>query len=201
MNENEAREWVASRVQLEALAHLNQFVAWVIEENSRQNLISPTTIALIWQRHVADSLQLLDLARGANGPWLDIGSGGGFPGMVLAIAGARPMLLVEPRKRRAAFLQACVDRLGLEEVTVAPRPVEQVMVEAGVITARAVASVEKLLQAAAHCCTPATRWLLPRGSAGLDNLAVLAASVKMVFHVEQSLTEPRSSIVLLDGCP
>lgn len=200
MTEEEAEHWVAGQVDAAALRQLRLFASWVVEENAHQNLISPATVPVIWQRHIADSLQLLRLGNGGS-RWLDIGSGGGFPGMVLAIAGAAPLTLVEPRKRRAAFLESCVERLNLSRVSIVARKIEQVDAEADVITARAVASVDRLIQAAAQCCTSNTRWLLPRGSTRLDEQLTNLTSMKMVFHVEQSLTQPLSSILILEGCP
>ncbi len=198
MTEDEARDWTRSRTTVEQFERLEAFVGRVIEENSRQNLISPASIPAIWTRHVVDSLQLRDLG-GAGGRWLDIGTGGGFPGMVLAIAGCRPMLLVEPRRKRAEFLQDGVAWLGLSDVSVAASKVEQIEWVADVITARAVASVEKLLLAAAHCATTKTRWLLPRGTVDAATLPSLSARHQLVFHVEQSLTHSDSAILILDG--
>lgn len=199
MTEEEARDWVRGRVDAAAFDRLERFVELVIAENERQNLISPATIATIWERHVVDSLQLLDIVSAGAGRWLDIGTGGGFPGMVLAIAGAQPMLMVEPRRKRATFLGECVTELGLANAKVATCKVEQVDWTADVITARAVASVEKLLLAAAHCATTSTRWLLPRGTVDVASLPALCARHHLVFHVKQSLTHPDSSIIFFSS--
>lgn len=195
MTEEEARDWAKGQVDATAFAKLERFVDLVVAENERQNLISPATVATIWERHVVDSLQLLTIVPGDAGRWLDIGTGGGFPGMVLAIAGAQPILMVEPRRKRAEFLSACVAELELADARVAARKVEQVEWTADVITARAVASVENLLLAAAHCATTSTRWLLPRGTVDMASLPALCARHQLVFHVKQSLTHPDSSII------
>ena len=197
MTEDEAQVWVRERVTAERFNQLETFAGMVIAENVRQNLIAPGTIPEIWARHIVDSLQLQAFASGER--WLDIGSGGGFPGMVLAIAGCRPMMLVEPRRKRAEFLQACVDALGLDHIHVATRKVEQVEWPADVITARAVASVEKLLLAAGHCATTHTRWLLPRGSGDAADVSALLTRQRRVFHVEHSVTHPDSMILVLEG--
>jgi 16S rRNA (guanine527-N7)-methyltransferase len=198
MTEDEARRWIVERRGAAIEARLAAFVALVVAENDRQNLIAPSTVPVIWTRHIVDSLQLLSLAPEHAGRWIDIGSGGGFPGLVLAIAGATPMLLVEPRRRRVEFLRDCVDRLGLSDVTVAADRIERVSAKADVITARAVSSVENLLRDAAHCSTTTTRWLLPRGSIETSELPALLRRYKLVFHVEQSLTHADSSILVLD---
>ncbi|SFP56651.1 16S rRNA (guanine(527)-N(7))-methyltransferase RsmG [Sphingomonas rubra] len=198
MTEEEALAWTTERFDETVVERLRTFAAMVIAENERQNLISPASIPAIWSRHIVDSLQLLPLAPD-KGTWMDIGTGGGFPGMVVAIARAAPIILVEPRRKRATFLDECAAALDLSHVRVETSKVERVEASAAVISARAVASVENLLRAAMHCATPATRWLLPRGSIDRAELSVAAAAQRMVFHVEQSLTHAGSSIVVLEA--
>ncbi|RZM33276.1 MAG: 16S rRNA (guanine(527)-N(7))-methyltransferase RsmG, partial [Sphingomonas sp.] len=107
MTEDDAQSWTTERFGAEATERLNAFVAMVVEEAPHQNLIAPSTIPTIWDRHVVDSLQLIALAGADTSAkrWLDIGTGGGFPGMVVALVREGPVDLVEPRRRRADFLQ------------------------------------------------------------------------------------------------
>ena len=197
MTEAEAQAYMAERFGVDAVALLARFVALVVEENERQNLISPASLEHVWVRHVLDSVQLIPLGR--SGEWLDVGTGGGFPGMVVAILRHEPMLLVEPRRKRAAFLEQCREALGLDHVRVVVSKVEAVSTTASVISARAVASVENLLLGALPCAKVDTRWLLPRGRFGTADLEQLRQRWAGVFHVEQSLTDPESSILVLDG--
>jgi chromosome partitioning protein len=188
VNDTEAQAWIGDRFGADAIERLSSFVALVIAENADQNLISPATVPAIWTRHVLDSAQLVPLAP-ATGDWLDIGTGGGFPGLVVALLRAAPTLLVEPRKRRAAFLEQCTDALGISDrVRVIASKVEVVSMTAAIISARAVASVENLLHAALPCATRETRWLLPRGRSGEADLAQLRQRWRGVFHMEQSGT-------------
>lgn len=198
MTEEEALAWVEARFDPAIVERLHTFAAMVIDENMRQNLISPASMTAIWSRHIVDSLQLLAFAP-ATGMWIDIGTGGGFPGMVVAIARGGPVMLVEPRRKRADFLQQSVDRLELPDTSVAAAKIERVVGSAAVISARAVDRIENLLRAAAHCATPKTRWLLPRGSIDRTQLKALAADRRLMFHVEQSLTSEASSIVVLEA--
>ena len=198
MTEDEARAWCVARFGEERTAQVARFLDMVREENSRQNLISPASVGTIWSRHGIDSAQLLFHVKHAGGAWLDVGTGGGFPGMIVAILRDEPVTMVEPRKKRAAFLQESVDRLGLRHATVAASKVEGVEGRFTTISARAVASVEKLLQAAEHCATPETRWILPRGRIEAEELARLQRDRTRVFHVEHSLTDPQSSILIVD---
>lgn len=198
MTEAEARDWIATRYGAARTGRVAVFLEMVRAENERQNLIAPSTVETMWMRHALDSAQLLDEAPDGATRWLDIGTGGGFPGMVVAILFDGDVTMVEPRRRRADFLRECVDRLGLTHATVHAAKVEQIAGRFDAISARAVASVEKLLQAAAHCATPATRWILPRGRIEPDQLATLQRNREWVFHVKQSLTQADSSILVAE---
>lgn len=198
MTEEDAIGWTRERFDRTVVDRLHAFAAMVVEENERQNLISPASIASIWSRHIVDSLQLIRLAP-ASGRWMDIGTGGGFPGLVVAIARPEATSLIEPRRKRAEFLERCASTLSLDQVCVEACKVERVEGIATTISARAVATVENLLRAAAHCATPTTRWLLPRGLIDRAELSGAAAAHRMVFHVEQSLTHSGSSIVVMEA--
>jgi 16S rRNA (guanine527-N7)-methyltransferase len=198
MTEEEARAWFVTHFGGSKAARVGTFLAWVTDENTRQNLVSPATLDVIWSRHGVDSAQLLFHVEQSTGAWLDIGTGGGFPGMVVALLFDGPVTMVEPRRKRADFLQSSVDRLGIPGAQVRTQKVEQVTGQYAVISARAVASVEKLLQAAEHCATPETRWILPRGRIEDGQMATLQRDQSRVFHVEHSLTDPQSSILIVD---
>lgn len=198
MTEDEARDWIAMRFGAEAVTRLEQYVALLTDEGQRQNLIAPSTSSQIWTRHLLDSAQLAPLAP-AQGSWLDIGSGAGLPGLIVAVLRQEETILVEPRRQRAAFLERCVSALGLRHVRVEPVKVQQLRLPSLVISARAVASVENLLQAAAACATTQTRWLLPRGRSAASEVDALRRCWKGMFHMKQSLTDPTSSILVCDG--
>lgn len=199
MTEAEAQAEVDRRVGSAATERIAAFLAMVVAENASQNLIAPSTIETVWSRHALDSVQLLALAGERRGMWIDIGTGGGFPGLVVAMAWPDPVILVEPRRRRAAFLQESAEALGLANVTVCQAKVEAIGDHrASIISARAVASVENLLHAGRRCGTPETRWLLPRGRVQPAELAALQ-SRRTMFHVEHSITDPESAILVIDG--
>ena len=198
MTEDEAKAVVLDRFGHVAISRLEAFAAMVVEENASQNLIAPSTVEHIWDRHILDSLQLVAMAPA--GRWLDIGTGGGFPGLAVAIVTDAPMTLVEPRKRRAEFLMTSVDRLGLhDQVSVVTSRVANVDTTADIISARAVGSVDALIGWAYHCATPTTRWLLPRGKMDYPVLHAAEGKWRFMFHVEQSLTDPESRILILIG--
>ncbi len=133
-----------------------------------KNLVGPATIDQIWERHIVDSLQLLDLAPDAK-TWIDIGSGAGFPGLVLAIAGAERGLkvhLVESNSRKCAFLRQ-IARLTGSAVTIHEARLETVILgfvgKADVVSARALAALDQLLDWTAPLLKARTIGLFPKG--------------------------------------
>ena len=199
MTEDEAQGWVADRYGAHAVDRLATLVTHIRMESARQNLVAPSTIDHIWNRHIVDSAQLLDHAP-ATGHWLDIGSGAGFPGLVLALLGPHQMSLVEPRRRRATFLTDLAAVLGLQTtVAVHCARIESVAIEADIVTARAVASLDNLFGWASHATTLETRWILPKGKSALEEVASAKKAWHGMFHVEHSITDPASMIILASG--
>ncbi|MDQ2877513.1 MAG: class I SAM-dependent methyltransferase [Pseudomonadota bacterium] len=180
---------------------MTRLATLVHEGNEHQNLIAPSTGGTIWARHLVDSAQLLLLAdEEKNGIWLDIGSGAGFPGLVIAALSGYEVHLVEPRRRRAEFLAGAARQLEIADRTlVHAAKVENVQVIADIISARAVATVDALLTAGTHCATRVTKWLLPKGKTGVEEIAIAKRSWHGVFHVERSVTDPDSAIVVVSG--
>src|SRR5690606_28455862 len=131
-------------------------------EATAQNLIAPSTVGHIWSRHIVDSAQLA-LHAPDTGNAIDIGSGAGLPGLVLAILRSDPIDLVEPRRLRTDFLTRAAEELGLTNVTVTTGKVERTKGRAKLITARAVASLDQLFKIAAHRADSSTIWILPKG--------------------------------------
>lgn len=164
-----------------------------------QNLVSKSSLDELWRRHILDSLQLLDLAPAVAGGWVDVGSGAGFPGLVIAIASDRTMTLIEPRALRVAFLAQAIQTLGLGgRVRIEPTKAEAAsMGDAGrVISARAVAPLPKLFAAAHHLATEETVWLLPKGRSAEEELAAARQTWQGEFRLVPSITDPASSIVV-----
>jgi 16S rRNA (guanine527-N7)-methyltransferase len=203
-SEAEARQFCAERTDAVGLERLEQLAALLVAENQRQNLVSAASLESVWQRHFADSLQLLDhVSRETPGPWVDLGSGAGFPGLVLAIA--RPdsaMILVESRRRRVEWLTQAAAALGLANCKVAGCRLESVETRpVAAITARAFAPLGKLLALSARFSTQATVWLLPKGRSAAQELAEQPTSIQRMFHVEQSQTDPGGGILVGQGTP
>ena len=184
-------------VSRETFEKLAAYVELLRSEAERQNLISPSTMDNVWERHVLDTAQLARFApNGQN--WADIGSGAGLPGMVLAIISSDSFTLIEPRRLRVEFLKEAVERLGLSErVRVELAKVERVSGTFGAITARAVASLDTLLVKAHHLSTSETVWILPKGRNAQSELAQAKLNWHCEARVEQSCTDPDSEILVL----
>ena len=199
--EAQARDYVARLCDASAIERLEILATELTRENEFQNLIAKATVPTLWQRHIADSAQLLEFADTPSAPWLDLGSGAGFPGLV--IAAMRPeiaVILVESRKRRVEWLERAAKAMGLENCRVEGRKLELVdTIEAGVISARAFAPLDRLLGLSARFSTSGTRWVLPKGRSAAQEVAGLPKNRRSMFHVEQSRTDTEAGIVVGTG--
>ena len=195
----EALERAAGRpVSRETLALLESHVERLKAANHDQNLIAESTLASIWERHILDSAQLVRFEPHAGASWVDIGSGAGFPGLVIAALTEGPMTLVEPRRLRAEFLQETVDALGLaDRVTVVAARIENVCRSFDVITARAVAPLDRLLGMAIHLAHNGTVWALPKGKNAKSELAEAQRSWQCEVRSEVSCTDPQATVLVL----
>lgn len=179
------------------VARLEELSALILSENDHQNLVSRSTIPDFWQRHIMDAAQLVDFAP-AVGSWLDIGSGAGIPGLVIAILTSNPVLLVEPRRLRAEFLGRAIIELDLSEtVTVIQARIEAVRhAPFDIITARAVASLDHLFASAGHLSHKRTIWVLPKGRNAKTELDDARRTWQGEFRLEPSRTDPDALIVV-----
>lgn len=138
-------------VSRETAARLDRYVDLLVEWQAKTNLIAPSTLPQLWTRHISDSLQLLDLAPSAK-TWLDFGSGGGFPGVVLACAMAEhpgaSVQLVERNAKKAAFLREALRVTGAAGTVILADIgdyVDSLQTPIDCVTARAVAPLHMLL--------------------------------------------------------
>lgn len=192
------REVTGRPVSRETFDRLRTYVDLLTQEAGRQNLIAPSTLAALWERHVLDSAQLARFEPNEGSHWTDIGSGGGLPGMVLAILLNSPITLIEPRRLRAQFLQKAVADLDLSHrVRVECVRVERVEGVFDVITARAVAALDSLLAICRHLSNSETVWILPKGRNAQSELAQARRNWHCEVRVEQSCTDPESEILVL----
>ncbi|WP_426954863.1 16S rRNA (guanine(527)-N(7))-methyltransferase RsmG [Muricoccus radiodurans] len=186
-------------VSRETAGRLDSFLELLVRWNARINLVAERDAATIRDRHVADSLQLLPLLPLDGTEAADLGTGGGFPGMVLAIADAsRPWHLVESDRRKAAFLLSVVGELGLSHVRVHTARIEAVALPPlGLVTARALAPLTKLLEHATRLLREGGIAIFPKGRTAETELT--AATMDWTMDIERfaSRTEPGATLLRL----
>ncbi|MGN6498610.1 MAG: 16S rRNA (guanine(527)-N(7))-methyltransferase RsmG [Tsuneonella sp.] len=198
-DEKTARSFVLTLGDSTAIHRLGALCIALRDENERQNLVSRGTLDAIWTRHIADSAQLLLYVGGPlESSWLDLGSGAGFPGLVIAIL--RPdveVVLVESRRKRVEWLERMRRELGLPNCKVEGGRLELVeSFPASVISARAFAPLPKLLDLAARFSTSDTTWVLPKGRSAEQELSELPLHQSRMFHVERSMTDDEALILI-----
>ena len=184
-------------VSRETAERLDRFVDVLLEWQRKTNLIAASTIPKVWTRHIADSLQLVALAKGAR-HWIDLGSGGGFPGLVIAAALAdapgAEVHLVESTAKKAAFLREAARHIG------APAHVHAVRIEDFVknfkgkpdaVTARALAPLNLLLRLAAPLLKTGAQGLFLKGQ---DVEAELTEASKY-WNIQAELVPSRTNSI------
>lgn len=200
--EDFARQFSVSR---ETLARLQAYEALLRQWQKTINLVAPSTLDGVWSRHFADSAQLLALAPAAAKRWLDLGSGAGFPGLVLAIMlagrdGAK-VTLIESDTRKAAFLGEVARRTGAP-VDIRPERIEKAATQAklgavDVITARALAPLPRLLELAAPAFSDRTIGLFLKGREAEAEIDAAKERWDFASELHPSLTDSSGRIVVI----
>ncbi len=209
MNSAELQKDRAAALQLvpvsrETAARLDEFATLLLRWQKAVQLVAPSTLPKLWTRHIADSLQILEYAPAAK-RWIDLGSGGGFPGLAVAIALAETpdaiVHLVESDARKAAFLREAV------RITGAPAKVHHERVESAaerfagnvdIVTARALAPLARLLELAAPLLSAGARGVFLKGQDVDNELTQAAKSWNISAEAFPSRTEPRGRILIVE---
>lgn len=193
-----AAEYGVSR---ETLDRLRAYDAVLLDWSSRHNLISRSTIEERWDRHYRDSAQLFALIPADARTLVDLGSGAGFPGLVLAAMGAERGLLValvESTGKKAAFLDAAIRAMSLQNARVIPQRIETVAISPpDAVTARALAQLEMLLAYADQFADESTVLVFPKGQDVEGELTQAAKSWHMKVDRRPSVTSPGSTILVI----
>ena len=199
MTEDEAKQWLTDTfdVSRETWERLEAFVVFLKVEAGLQNLVSAATLDHIWARHIVDSAQLLRFAPG-DGDWLDLGSGAGFPGLIVPLLSGHRVILVESRAKRIDFLDRAIQLLGMGNVAVvAGMPLERLETAPySVISARAFAPLPRLLDSAHRFSKDNTMWLLPKGRNATHELHEANREWILDFTVESSVTDGEAGILV-----
>lgn len=193
-------------VSRETMEHLDAYVRTLVKWNASINLVSLPTLSTIWTRHIADSLQLVPLAPNAR-TWIDIGSGAGFPGIVIAtclakLPGAR-VHCIERDIRKCTFLREVVRVTGvpaeihnIQAEQMADDPIEG----ADAVTARGFSSVDTLVSLAKPYLRRGAIGIFPRGRSDVLTTDLVRVSQSGLSATRvPSVTDPRSSILVIRG--
>jgi 16S rRNA (guanine527-N7)-methyltransferase len=190
-----SRETDFGSVSRETRARLDAFAALLLRWNSRINLVSRGDEADISSRHIDDSLQLLNLIPSGTQRAIDLGSGAGFPGLVLAIATRIPFDLVESDQRKCAFLREAA-RATQAPAKVHARRIEAANLEpATLITARALAPLKTLLGLAAPLLAKGGVCIFPKGESA--DREIEEASAAWTMRIERIISRTDRSGVIL----
>ena len=201
MEETEARAWVERSFDVPrgTMDRLDAFAALLREENERQNLVAKSSVSQLWSRHIADSAQLLRFAPSPQASWIDLGTGAGFPGLIVAALHQGPVTLVEERRLRADFLCRAATLLEVE-VEIVDRKAERMAARPfDVISARAFAPLARLLYLGTSFSTKNSLWVLPKGRNAARELEALDRSWQGEFRLEPSLTDAQAEIIIASG--
>lgn len=203
MTEEEARVWLRDKLSVsrETEERLEAFIAFLRVEMQTQNLISASTADSIWTRHIVDSAQLLALLPGDQdqaGGWIDLGSGAGFPGLVVAIISNWSVTLVESRAKRIDYLYRAAEKLGLQsQVNIEGSALERVETAPfSVISARAFAPLPRLFGLAQRFSTDKTFWLLPKGRNAAKEWEEAKRDWNGDFRIVPSVTDDEAGILV-----
>ena len=183
-----------------AVEKLDKYVDLLEREQTKMNLVGASTLPIVWTRHVLDSAQLFDQIKPDDKTVLDFGSGAGFPALVLAIMDVgqkHDFRLIESDGKKCAFLNKVISECGLRATVFNERIEKMEKFGADLITARALASLDKLLKYAFPFFKKTTRCLFMKGAKASEEID--AARRKYDFRLEkiQSVTSAEGTILLL----
>ena len=187
-------------VSRETCERLEAYVALLTRWNARINLVAPTTIETAWTRHIADSTQLFDLAPASASSWIDLGSGAGLPGLPIAALAAEKspglhVTLVESDTRKAAFLTTAAREMSLD-VTIEARRIGALAARPyDVVSARALAPLDRLCALAHRFSGRSTIFLFPKGARLDSELTATTASWHIRAERIASRTDPEATVL------
>lgn len=182
-----------TNVSRETQLLLEQYTALLLKWNAKINLIGDEKN--LWDRHIWDSYQLIDLIPAEAKTFIDLGSGAGLPGLIIAIATSLEVTLVERDERKAAFLREAVRALGLQRVTVLQKDAKNINGTYDVISARALTSLAELCELSAPLMGTNSICLFPKGETFATEIEAARAGWSFNLRPTQSRTEAKSVIV------
>lgn len=193
-----------SGVSRETIERLELYAALLAKWTPRINLVAKSTLADLWARHIEDSAQLYPLAPHPVAHWADLGSGAGFPGLVIAILGAehgspRETTLIESDARKSAFLRTVIRETGVSASVITDRIENVPPVAADIVSARALADLPTLLSHIHRHMAPQGMALVLKGASWKKELAEAQTRWNFTYRLATSSTEPGSVVLAITG--
>jgi 16S rRNA (guanine527-N7)-methyltransferase len=185
------------RVPRETLDRLQAYLDLLARWQRRINLVGPATLVDPWRRHVVDCGQLWRFWPDAARTLVDLGSGAGLPGLVLAVLGVPTTHLVESDRRKAAFLREAARACGVEAIVHAARVGDLPLLGADVVTARALAPLPELLALARPQLRPGAVCLFLKGRTAESELTLARETWKMAADRRASLSDPDGQVLII----
>ncbi len=190
----------ATKISRETLERLSAYVDLLHKWQPTLNLVSNSTLPDVWRRHILDSAQLQAFLPDSSGPIFDLGSGAGFPGLVLAILGEPDVNLVESDQRKSVFLREAARITQCRSVTVVTKRIETVpRTAARAVTSRACAPLIQLIDYAERFWSDHTVGLYLKGKTTFDELTDLGNTTTLRTDVFPSLSDPNGYVVRVKG--
>lgn len=188
-------------VSRETVARLQVFVELLVKWNAAINLVSKNTIGQVWSRHIADSVQVFEFGSTARN-WVDLGSGGGFPGIVVAILSAElapqmTVTLVEADQRKAAFLRQINQSLGLAATVISDRIEAIDPLKADIVSARALAPLPQLCAFASRHLAVDGKGVFLKGKSAASEIAKARADWNFLVESHASATDPAAVVLVV----
>lgn len=203
MTDDEAMSWLAANVSRETSEKLAVYHELLLKWQRTVNLVAPTTLEEAWSRHFVDSAQLFGLAPKGATHWLDLGSGGGFPGLVIAAMGDEPsqnvkVTLVESDIRKCGFLREVARKMGVG-VHILSRRISDIPAQSpDVISARALSDLSSLIEHTKPHLGPKTRLLFPKGHRWREEVETLPPHWQTICEPVASVTNDDAVILKFD---
>lgn len=199
-----SRDDIAANVSRETLQRLDTYADLLTRWNPKINLVAKSTIPELWTRHLLDSVQVAHLAPETYEKWVDIGSGGGFPGLVVAILAAERQpqahfTLIESDQRKCAFLRSVARECGLKVDILAKRIESAPEQGADVLSARALTQLDGLLGFAEHHLAAGGAALFQKGARWREEVRAAEAHWRFSCEAVPSTTEPEAVILKIGG--
>lgn len=184
-------------VSRETFAKLEIYAALLEKWQNSINLVSKNTLPDLWQRHFLDSAQIYPLVKDAEGALADIGSGAGFPGLVLSVLGKADVYLVESDRRKTVFLREAARACDVNATVHACRIEDTPVTEAAIVTARALAPLPQLLDYAAPLLAEDGRCIFLKGRTAAEEITTAREKWNFFLEKQSSIADEQGAVLML----